>query len=44
MVFLPVDCLNEYNKLDDVIKEEIEIVFVKEYREIQEQLFKPTDF
>ena len=43
-VFLPVDCLNEFNKLDDVIKEEIEIVFVKEYREIQDQLFAATDF
>jgi len=43
-VFLPVDCLNEFNKLDDVIKEEIEIFFVKEYREIQDQLFAATDF
>jgi len=38
-VFLPYDCQNAWDELDDKIKENVEIVFVRNYSEIQNQLF-----
>ena len=39
LVFLPYDCQNAWDELDDKIKENVEIVFVRNYSEIQNQLF-----
>lgn len=39
LVFLPYDCQNAWDELDDNIKENVEIVFVRNYSEIQNQLF-----
>ena len=38
-VFLPYDCQNAWDELDDKIKENVEIVFVRNYSEIQNHLF-----
>ena len=39
LVFLPYDCQNAWDELDDKIKENVEIVFVRNYSEIQNELF-----
>ena len=39
-VFIPFDCQNAWDELDDRIKENVDIVFVKNYADIQQELFK----
>ena len=43
-VFLPEACRNDWEELDDVVKKDIEIIFVKEYSEIQKILFDSEHF
>jgi len=39
-VFVPFDCQNAWDELDDQIKANVDIVFVKHYGDIQRELFK----
>jgi Lon-like ATP-dependent protease len=39
-VFIPHDCQNAWDELDDQIKQNVDIVFVKHYGDIQRELFK----
>ena len=43
-VFLPDDCQNAWDELDERIKENIEIIFVKNYADIQKHLFAADEF
>lgn len=43
-VFLPEDCRNDWEELDPLIRENIDIFFVKDYNEIQTTLFDSAHF
>ena len=43
LVFIPYDCQNAWDELDAQIKENVEIIFVKHYSDIQNELF-PQQF
>ena len=43
-MFIPFDCQNAWDELDERIKENVEIVFVKNYDDIQSHLFAKDEF
>jgi len=43
-VFLPDDCRNDWEELDPIVRENIDINFVKDYSEIKNILFSKVDF
>jgi Lon-like ATP-dependent protease len=43
-VFLPDGCRNDWEELDETIKQNIEVQFVKDYSEIRNQLFDSAHF
>ena len=43
-VFLPDGCRNDWEELDETIKQNIQVQFVKDYSEIRNQLFDSAHF